>query len=487
MQRKLIYLLPLLALALIPFGQVFAQANETTKQQIIAEMDKKIADYSGIAQDIWDLSELGFLEYKSTQILQDKLRKEGFILNVGLAGMPTAFIAEYGTGGPIIGLLAEFDALPNMAQAAAPSRQPIEGKSAGHACGHHLFGAGSVAAAIHIKDWLKKTGTPGRIRLYGTPAEEGGGGKVYMVKAGLFDDLDAVLSWHPGSENNADAGSSLAAVSIRFRFKGIAAHAAVAPWRGRSALDGVESMNYMVNLMREHVTPDSRIHYAILNGAKAPNIVPEFAEVAYIIRHPDMEECKSMLERVITASKAAAMGTETEVEHEIITGYFNKLPNKTLADVMYANLKIVGGVVYDEEETKFAAEIMKSYDAQGETLTSAQEIKPFELKLKGGGGSTDVGDISWVCPTTGIRTATWVPGTVPHSWQAVAAGGTSIGHKGMMVAAKTLSLSAIDLYLQPNLLDKADQELSKRRGKDFTYEALLGNRLPPLGYRLDKQ
>lgn len=487
MRRKLIYTFLLLCLFLLPFGKLLAQADEATKQQIMAEMDKRMPAYSEMAHEIWDLAELGFLEHKSTQILQDKLKSEGFKIKTGSAGMPTAFIAEYGTEGPIIGLLAEFDALPDMAQAATPNRQSIEGKSAGHACGHHLFGAGSVAAAIHIKDWLKKTGTPGRIRLYGTPAEEGGGGKVYMVKAGLFDDVDAVLSWHPGSDNNADAGSSLAAVSIRFRFKGTAAHAAVAPWRGRSALDGVESMNYMVNLMREHVTPDSRIHYAILNGAKAPNIVPEYAEVAYIIRHPDMEECKSMLERVITASKAAAMGTETKVEHEIITGYFNKLPNKTLADVMYSNLKMVGGVSYNAEETQFATEIMKSYDTQGKTPASAQEVKPFELILKGGGGSTDVGDISWVCPTTGIRTATWVPGTVPHSWQAVAAGGMSIGHKGMMVAAKTMTLSAIDLYLQPTLFDRADEELSKRRGEDFIYEALLGDRQPPLEYRVDKQ
>jgi aminobenzoyl-glutamate utilization protein B len=483
MPRNIIFFV----LLILPFGKNLAQADATTKQQIIEAMDKRLEEYSAIAEEIWDLAELGFLEYKSTQILQNKLREEGFTLNTELAGMPTAFIAEYGTEGPVIGLLAEFDALPDMAQEAVPEKAPIEGQAAGHACGHHLFGAGSIAAAIHIKNWLQKTGTPGRIRLYGTPAEEGGGGKVYMVRAGLFDDVDAVLSWHPGSENSADAGSSLAAVSIRFRFKGTSAHAAVAPWRGRSALDGVEALNYMVNLMREHVTPDSRIHYAILNGAKAPNIVPENAEVAYIIRHPDMPECKSMLARVIKAAKAAAMGTETEVEYEIITGYFNKLPNKTLADVMYRNLQLVGGVAYTEEEAAFATKIMQTYDAQGKTPNSAQEIKPFELQLKGSGGSTDVGDISWVCPTTGMRAATWVPSTVAHSWQAVAAGGTSIGHKGMMVAAKTMTLSAIDLYLQPSLFDEADKELQERRGVDFTYEALLGDRLPPLDYRLDKK
>lgn len=484
MQRNLIFFSLLM---LLPFGKTNAQTNLATKQQVLKAMDNRVETYSDIAQELWELAELGFLEYKSTQLLQEQLKKAGFRMEEGVAGMPTAFVAEYGTGGPIIGLLAEFDALPDMAQQAVPRKEPIEGQVAGHACGHHLFGAGSIAAAIHVKEWLEETGTPGRIRLYGTPAEEGGGGKVYMVKAGLFDDVDAVLSWHPGDENNADAGSSLAAVSVRFRFRGTAAHAAVAPWRGRSALDGVEALNYMVNLMREHITPDSRIHYAILNGAKAPNIVPENAEVAYIIRHPDMKECKSMLERVMKAAKAAAMGTETEVEEEIITGYFNKLPNKTLADVMYNNLQIVGGVNYNETEKAFATEIMQTYDAQDKTPASAQEIKPFELQLKGSGGSTDVGDISWVCPTTGMRAATWVPGTVAHSWQAVAAGGTSIGHKGMMVAAKTMTLSAIDLFLQPELLEEADQELRKRRGKDFSYEALLGDRQPPLDYRVGKQ
>ena len=455
------------------------------KQQILQQMDKELEKYGKIAHEIWDLAELGFLEDKSSKILQDHLKKEGFNITTGVAGMPTAFVAEYGTGKPVIGLLAEYDALPDMSQKAAPTKGVNEEQAttSGHACGHHLFGTGSMAAAIHIKNWLKKTGTSGTIRLYGSPAEEGGGGKVYMVRAGLFDDADAVLSWHPGDENNADAGSSLAAISIRFRFTGTAAHAAGAPWRGRSALDGVEAMNYMVNMMREHITPDSRIHYAILNGAKAPNIVPAFAEVAYIIRHPDMRECKDMLARVIKAADAAAMGTETAVHHEIITGYFNKLPNKTLAEVMHANLEIVGGVNYTETERHFASEIMKSYESKGKTPESAQTVKPLEVITKGMGGSTDVGDISWVRPTTGMRSATWVPGTVAHSWQAVAAGGTSIGHKGMMVAAKTLTLTAIDLFQQPQKLVKAEAELLERRGGDFKYEALLGDRKPPLDYR----
>jgi aminobenzoyl-glutamate utilization protein B len=398
--------------------------------------------------------------------------------------MPTSFIAEYGSGTPIIGLLAEYDALPDMSQKAIPVKETDPARTAGQACGHHLFGAGSLAAAVHIKNWLDETKTSGTIRLYGTPAEEGGGGKVYMVRAGLFNDVDAVLSWHPGDRNQASARSSLAAISARFRFKGAAAHAAAAPWRGRSALDGVEAMNYMVNLMREHVTPETRMHYAILNGAKAPNIVPAFAEVVYIVRHPDMRECKDLFQRVVQASTAAALGTDTQVSHEITTGYFNKLPNKALAELMYGNLKAVGGVSYTEEEKLFAVEIMKSYPSEKLSPEDANKIGKFEVIEVGKGGSTDVGDISWVRPTTGLSAATWVPGTIAHSWQAVAAGGMSIGHKGMLVAAKTLTLTAIDLYNQPDKLVEAEKELQERRGKDFTYEALLGDREPPLNYRI---
>lgn len=454
------------------------------KQELINEIENSSEKYTTIAHQIWEHAELGFLETKSTELLQNSLKKEGFKVTKGVAGMPTAFIAEYGTGSPIIGLLAEYDALPDMSQKAIPMKEADPARSAGQACGHHLFGAGSLAAAVHIKKWLARTKTPGTIRLYGTPAEEGGGGKVYMVRAGLFDDTDAVLSWHPGDRNQASARSSLAAISARFRFKGAAAHAAAAPWRGRSALDGVEVMNYMVNLMREHVTPETRIHYAIINGAKAPNIVPADAEVSYIVRHPDMRECKDLFQRVVRASNAAALGTDTEVEYEVTTGYFNKLPNKVLAEVMYKNLQIVGGVTYTDEERKFAVDIMKSYPSKNLTPENANHIAPFEVIEIGKGGSTDVGDISWVRPTTGLSAATWVPGTIAHSWQAVAAGGMSIGQKGMLVAAKTLALTAVDLYTQPEKLKEAENELQQRRGDDFTYEALLGDREPPLTYRI---
>lgn len=472
-----------LILALIGTCAVAQQPTLTkAEKQVLQSLEQRSGHYADVAHQIWDWAELGFAEDRSTELLQKQLREAGFQVETGVAGMPTAFVATYGSGKPVVAYLAEFDALPGMSQAAAPDREAIIPQAPGHACGHHLFGTGSVAAAIAVKDWLQATGSQGTIRLYGTPAEEGGGGKVFMVREGLFDDVDAVLTWHPSSANSAVAGSSLAIISAKFRFKGIAAHAAAGPWRGRSALDGVEAMNDMVNMMREHVTPDTRIHYAITNGSQAPNIVPAEAEVYYIVRHPEMPEVRSIFERVVKCAKGAAMGTETEVEYEVIAGYFNILPNETLARVMDQNLRTVGGVTYTPEERAFAEKIMTTYDAGKLTPDSSAAIQPFKVVERGGAASSDVGDISWVVPTASMGAATWVPGTVAHSWQAVAAGGMGIGPKGMMVAAKTMTLSAIYLFKNPETTLKAKEELLRRRGENFTYRSLVGDRTPPLDF-----
>ena len=333
-----------------------------------------------------------------------------------------------------------------------------------------------------MKEWLQKTGQKGTVRFYGTPAEEGGAGKVYMVKAGLFDDVDAVLHWHPGNGNSANASSSLANKSAKFRFYGQAAHAAGAPERGRSALDGVEALNYMVNLMREHVPSDARIHYVITKGGEAPNVVPAFAEVFYYTRHPEMKEVRSIFSRVVEAAEGAAKGTGTKMEYEVIHGLYNVLPNETLSRMMHQNLEMVGGVDYNAEELAFAKKIMATYETKA-TLQNAKEVQPFQIFRKGRGGSTDVGDVSWAVPTAGMSSATWVPGTGAHSWQAVAAGGMSIGKKGMMVAAKTIALTAIDIFKDPSVTVKAKMELNDSRGSDFVYKSLLGDRKPPLDYR----
>ena len=456
-------------------------AAQDARERAVATIDANQQRYAEVAKEIWDLAEVGYQETKSSALLQAELQAAGFRVEAGVAGMPTGFVASYGTGGPIIGILAEFDALPGITQDASPERHPIDTKDSGHACGHHLFGTGSTAAAIAVKEWLAASGAPGTIRLYGTPAEEGGAGKVYVVREGLFKDVDIVLHWHASDRNDASPGSSLANKSAKFRFHGVSAHAAAAPERGRSALDGVEAMNYMVNLMREHVTEDTRIHYVITNGGSAPNVIPDFAEVFYYVRHPDPKEVAAMFERVVKAAEGAAMGTGTTVDHEVIHGLYAMLENDTLARAMDRNLRAVGGVTYTPEERAFAEAIRKSLPPDAPPLEFATEIQKFEMKEAG--GSTDVADVSWVVPTTGLRTATWVPGTAAHSWQAIAAGGTSIGTKGMLVAAKTLALTAIDLMTDPALRAAAKAEYEKRVGPDFVYVPLIGDRKPPLDYR----
>lgn len=455
-------------------------ASQKTKEAVVKSIDVGYEKYSSIAKEIWQFAEVGYQETKSSALLQETLSQAGFKIEKGVAGMPTAFIASYGTGKPIIGILGEFDALPGISQDAVPEVKKVEGRPAGHACGHHLFGTASSAAAIAVKEWLIANKKQGTIRFYGTPAEEGGAGKVYMVREGLFNDVDVVFHWHPGSQNNASAGSSLANKTGKFRFTGIAAHAAASPERGRSALDGVEAMNNMVNMMREHVTQESRIHYVITRGGEAPNVVPAFAEVYYYVRHPKRTEVKDMWERITRAAQGAALGTDTKVEWEITGGVYDLLPNETLAKVVDVNLRTIGGYSYTPVEKEFAEKIQKTFTSEPPPLSTTNSISDVQLLS---GGSTDVGDVSWVVPTAGFTTSTWVPGTAAHSWQAVAAGGTSIGNKGMMVAAKTMALSIIDVYTNPAIIDAAWKELKKRTGENFKYESLIGDRPPALNYR----
>ena len=448
---------------------------------MIRYIDDNADRFSEVAQQIWDYAEVGYQEQQSSSLLQRLLSDGGFRVETGVAGMPTAFVAEWGEGGPVIGILGEFDALPGINQDRVPERQPIEGKGAGHACGHHMFGTASAAAALAVRQWLEESGQPGRVRFYGTPAEEGGAGKVYMVREGLFEDVDAVLHWHPGDRNDASPETSLANKSAKFRFYGVSAHAAGAPERGRSALDGVEALNMMVNMMREHVPQETRIHYVITQGGFAPNVIPDFAEVFYYVRNPDSENVKSIFERVAKAAEGAALGTGTRMEYEVIHGIYSLVPNFTLARVVDENLREVGGYEYSPSELSFAEAIHEGFPEDALPLGSTSEVQPFELGQAG--GSTDVGDVSSVVPTAGLSTATWVPGTAAHSWQAVAAGGTTIGNKGMLVAAKALALSAADLLRNPQTLADAKAEYVETMGADFVYESLVGDRDPPLDYR----
>ena len=462
-------------------GLPLSIANE--KKTVIQSLEAKKQQYVDVATNIWNLAELGYKEGKSANLLQSMLKEEGFTIETGVAGIPTAFTATFGSGTPVIGVLGEYDALPGFSQDAVPFKKELAGNTNGHACGHHLFGSASAAAAIAVKNWLKTTGRKGTIRFYGTPAEEGGAGKVYMVRAGLFQDVDAVIHWHPGDDNNANPISSLSNKSAKFRFRGVASHAAASPERGRSALDAVEALNYMVNMMREHIPEKSRVHYVITRGGEAPNVVPAFAEVYYYIRHPEMDVVKDLFNRVTKAAEGAALGTGTTMDYEVIHGVYNLLPNQILSTNLYENLKTVGGVTYDKTEEDFALKIFPSLNRKDVNISDAALVKPYADQSDEAFGSTDVGDISWLVPTAGISSATWVPGTAAHSWQAVAAGGMSIGHKGMMVAAKTMALTIMDCLVNPEMLKNAKLELLKRRGDSFKYEALLGDRNPPLDYR----
>lgn len=473
-------------LAALTLGLLLVPVNAQDDKQFVTEhIDARASTYADVAQQIWDLAEVGYLENESSALLQRQLAAAGFEISAGVAGIPTAFVASWQNGdGPTVGILAEYDALPGISQDRNPLRLPIADKAAAHACGHHLFGTGSVAAAIAVREWLQTTGQGGEIRVYGTPAEEGGAGKVYMVRDGLFDDVDAVLHWHPGDANSADARSSLANKSAKFRFTGLSSHAAAAPSRGRSALDGVEAMNHMVNLMREHVPQETRIHYVITSGGAAPNVVPDFAEAYYYVRHPDPAQVNSIFDRVVQTARGAALGTETQVDFEVIHGIYNVLPNIALQEAIHVNLQQVGGVEYDQAEAQFASTLRAALPEDSPPLEEAAEVQPMVVDESGGGGSTDVADVSWAVATGGMRAATWVPGTSSHSWQAVAAGGTSIGNKGMIVAAKTLAMTAVDLLTDPALLAAAQQEHTERLPDNWSYEPLLGDREPPLDYRL---
>jgi aminobenzoyl-glutamate utilization protein B len=468
----------LTSIALPPSAQQRPDASSALLQHIDSRKDQ----YTAIAKQIWDFAELGYQEDQSSALLQKTLGDAGFEMQKDIAGMPTGFTATYGSGKPVLVIVGEFDALPGLSQASGnPERKPLKDGAPGHGCGHNLFGTASAAAAIAVKDWMIQTKQPGTLRYYGTPAEEGGGGKVYMVRAGLLKDVDAVVSWHPGDANGVTAGTTLATITATFKFRGTAAHAAAAPDKGRSALDAVEAMDYMVNMMREHVPQETRIHYVIKKGGVASNIVPDYAEAEYQARHPDMRVLNGIWERIIAASKGAAMGTGTTVEHEIVTSYWNVLSNETLAQVQHKNLLRVGGFEYTPEEQAFAEKLRTTVLGATTPMSAHEAVQPL---LVGGVGSasTDMGDISWNVPTVQLTAATFVPGVPAHSWQAVACTGMSIGYKGMMVAAKTIALTTAELFQSPATLQKAREEFLKKRGADFTYTSIASEK-PPLSYR----
>jgi aminobenzoyl-glutamate utilization protein B len=486
--KKKIYLI---VIAIISVSAVFAQKKNAKNLQpeiTTNYLSASFKTYDKLQKEIWSYAELGFLESKSSKALQEHLKSNGFTIEAGLAGMPTAFVATYGSGSPVIGILAEFDALPGLSQDTVPYKKPLVDGGSGHGCGHAVFGTGSSAGAVAIKQWLEKTGTKGTIKVFGTPAEEGGGGKVYLARDGFFKGTDIVLDWHPASQNGVSRSNGLAIQMIDFSFFGKASHASGAPEKGRSALDGVEALDYLVNVMREHIPSDARIHYVITNGGEAPNVVPAFAKVSYYIRSPKRKDLVELIDRVQKAAQGAALGTGTTVKSEIIAGFYEKLPNETLAKQLQKNLEIVGGVKYDSRERAFAETIIKEIGWSTDSLTKVSTVVPWVEKpqKRSGEGSSDVGDVSWNVPTASFGTAAFIPGSGGHSWENVASSGTTIGTKALINAAKVFSLTAIDLYTNPELVNAIKKEFEQRRGADFKYVSLVGDRAPALDYRVKK-
>lgn len=445
---------------------------------VLSFLDSKTDELNKQALDIWDFSELGFKEYKSAKLQAEYLEAHGFRIDLGAGGIPTALVAEWGEGNPIIGFLGEFDALAGLSQEVLAEKKPRVEGDPGHGCGHNLLGVACLGAALATKEYLEKTGKKGTVRYYGCPAEEVLAGKVYMARSGLFDDLDAAITWHPGTLNTVRLSSGTALNSARFKFLGKTAHAAGDPHNGRSALDAVEIMNVGANYLREHIIPDARLHYVITQGGGQPNVVPAEAEVWYFVRAPHRYQVEEIYERLVDVARGAALITGTTFDINFLTGCYETLVNKTLVDVQYKNLEKVGAPKYDDEDFKFAAALAETFDKNSvEAFLGGAEVREFVGQLRGkvlhtdvipprgegvtSGGSTDVGDVSWITPTVTLSTATNPIGCPGHSWQHCASDASGIGLKAMMVAAKVQALTAIDLIEQPEVLKKAKAEFDE--------------------------
>lgn len=428
-----------------------------------------------LSDAVWAVPELNFDEYRSCALHTKTLEETGFRVTRNVAGLPTAVMGEAGEGGPVIAFLGEYDALPNLSnEAGVTEHKPVPGNSNGHACGHNLLGSAAFLAAAAVKTWLEENNLPGRVRYYGCPAEEGGAGKSFMVRAGVFRDVDAAISWHPMCFTGVFPPSSLANIRIDFTFEGKAAHAAAAPHLGRSALDAAEIMNIGVNYLREHMLPTSRIHYAFLDaGGTAPNVVQSKVVIRYTVRALELSDMMELAERVRKVAKGAAMMTETRVSDQIISGMANLLPCPPLERAMYASFERLGPPPFDDEDRAWAKEMQKTFpatDIQSAFRLVGQaprdtSLADFILPLIGGRasmGSTDVGDVSWTVPTVQALGATCAIGTQLHSWQMTAQGKSKIAHKGMVHVAKIMAATATDIIRDKALLDAAKADHAER-------------------------
>ena len=484
MNMKKLYIL-FLALAVlfgmttvIPGGNLYAARPKKADATGIKYLDANFRLYDSLQKRIFNYAETGYKEFKSAEQWTDFLESQGFTVERGVAGIPTAFVATYGNGGPVIGMMAEYDAIAGMSQDTVPYRKVLVPGAPGHACGHNLLGTGSVAGAVAVSKWLA-AGHKGTVKLFGCPAEEGGGGKAYMMREGVFEGLDAMLDWHPDTRNTVNKTSGLANVQVQFTFRGISSHASGAPEAGRSALDAVEAFDYMMNLMREHVPQTSRIHYVITDGGKAPNVVPDRASVKYYFRSPSRETVQDILARALKAAEGAAMGTGTTMEYELLSGNYERLPNEEMAALVMRSLQKVGGIKLDAREMEFAHAMVEESGADAALIDKLAVVVPPADEGYEAYVSSDVGNVTWAVPTGSFRYACFVPGGVGHSWQQVSSGGTTIGTKGAIGAAKVLYLSAVELLTDAKVLSAVRSEFLQRRGADFKFEPMMGNRRPP--------
>ena len=456
-------------------GQIKLPKNKAITNQ---SLEKHKTELIKISDAIWANAETAFEEYESSKLLADYAEKNGFKVQRGVAGMPTAFVATYGSGSPVISVLGEFDALPGISQKTLPTKEPIVEGAAGHGCGHNLFGTASLGAAIAIKELMDAGKIKGTIKFFGTPSEEKFFGKIWMVRAGLWDDVDVNISWHPADNIEADVQSSLALVDFKVEFFGQAAHASADPWNGRSASDALELYTTGINYYREHVKPTVRMHYHIQDGGQVVNVVPDYAKLWMRVRDTKRSGLMPVYERVMKMAEGAAIMANVDYKVSLISGIYEVLVNRTGGEIMQKNLELLGPINYLEEEIAFGKKIQEVTGKPQVGMDS--NIKPLETtKENPGGGSTDVGDVSWNVANINLSVTTAPKDTPWHSWAVVACGGMSIGHKGMIYASKAMAMTMVDLFESPKLVEKVKTEYKERKG-DEVYEAIIPEGPPPI-------
>jgi aminobenzoyl-glutamate utilization protein B len=472
MHRRIALAVLLSSSLALPAAAQTAAPAPPAKQAAVASIDRHRPELIELSDQVWRFAETALREHRSSKLLADYAESRGFRVERGVAGMPTAFLASYGEGRPVIAVLGEYDALPGISQKAEPARDPLEAGAGGHGCGHNLFGAASLGAALAVKELLDQGRLQGTVRFYGTPAEESVGGKLYMVREGLFEDVDVVLAWHPATEITADTENSQALVDFVVEFRGQAAHAAFDPWNGRSALDGLELFTHALNLMREHVRPTARIHYVVLEGGQVPNVIPERAKLWAWLRDSKHESVDQMLERVRKMAEGAALATGTESTLTVQSGDYEMLPNLAGARLIHQNLTWLGPIEYTEEEQEFARAIQRATGVEPVGLKGG--VRPIDLHPgEPDGGSTDVADVSWNVPTLHLSVTTAPHGAPWHAWPVVACGGMSIGHKGMTYAAKALAATMVDLFQ-----DEAKRREIRREFEASTKDKIYAGYIP---------